>query len=59
MTDKSKFRENLDSLSEEQFAAVKADIAAAEATRGNPAEYARRVAGMSPREIEQEWLKYR
>jgi hypothetical protein len=58
MNQKSKFRENLDGLSDDQFAAVEADMAAAKAARGGDADYGRRLAGMTPFELEKEWAKH-
>ncbi len=57
-TEKSDFRKGLEGLTAEQFAQVEADMAAAKTARANPAEYARRLGNMSPRELEQEWSMY-
>ena len=54
MNEKSKFRESLEELTDDQFKAVQADMAAASAARGNPAEFARKVANMS----EGEWQRF-
>lgn len=54
MTEKSKFRENLEELTEDQFSQVERDFASAKAARGNNDDYRRKVADMTDAELARE-----